>query len=484
MVVATLPEIQLVAMASQTAAVQGGKTTMEQSAVLLFELYPGVASRVATTLLRAGIDMTQTASRDQVLKMLGSSRGRIVVIGPSSSAKRDEALDLVLSIRDSYNSVAIVLVVADSSEDLAIAALRAGVNEYVRLAELEEELPAAVARCMRLTESTAHSPSDGADADGGIIGQSPAMRTIRARIEKIAQSDSNVLITGETGTGKELFAELVHRKSRRRHHPFVAINCAAIPDTLLESELFGHSKGAFTGADAVQDGRLKAANRGTVFLDEIGDMSAYSQAKILRVLENKEIQRLGCARGIPVDVRVVAATNQDLEQLARENKFRRDLFFRLNVAHIHLPPLRERKEDLPALIEHYVEHFNREFRARIRRVTDGALHCLFAYDWPGNIRELKNVLESVFAEGPQAEIALEDLPVNFRMRCAELKSLPADERGRLLWALTATNWNKSKAAQKLQWSRMTLYRKMERYNILQKPDADTRTAHVGRTSPA
>jgi transcriptional regulator with PAS, ATPase and Fis domain len=200
-------------------------------------------------------------------------------------------------------------------------------------------------------------------------------------------------------------------------------------------------------------------------------MSAYSQAKILRVIENKEIQRLGCSRGIPVNIRVVAATNQDLDQLSRENKFRRDLFFRLNVTRIHLPPLRERKEDLPSLIEHYVDEFSRQFHSKVHRVTDEALDCMFCYDWPGNIRELRNLLESIFGEDPRTDISLRDLPSNFRMRCAELKSLPEDERGRLLWALAATNWNKSKAAEKLQWSRMTLYRKMERYKILREPIA-------------
>ena len=454
---------------------------MGQGAVLLFETCPALVNRVSATLLRAGFEITRIANRDQLLKNLTSQRARIVVVGLSPSVKKEESLELVRSIHDEYGFVAVVLVVADSSEDLAIAALRAGVSEYVRFPLLEEELPAAVLRCLRLTErEEEHAVAEEAE-ESGIIGESSAMRTIRARIEKIAQSDSNVLITGETGTGKELFAELVHQKSRRRNRPFVTINCAAIPDSLLESELFGHSKGAFTGADSMQDGKLKAADHGTIFLDEIGDMSAYSQAKILRVLENKEIQRLGCTRGIPVDVRVVAATNQDLDQLGRENKFRRDLFFRLNVTHIHLPPLRERKEDLPALVDYYLEQFSRQFHIKIKRVTDDTLDCLFSYDWPGNIRELRNLLESIFAEGPQGEITLQDLPVNVRLRCAELKSLPEDERGRLLWALTATNWNKSKAAAKLRWSRMTLYRKMERYNILREREIDPRAGELRRS---
>jgi len=442
---------------------------MLRNSVFVFETYSPFEDRVSAPLLRAGFGVIRTTNKDQLLKGLRSRHGQAVVLCPSSSARTEDSLELVRYIHEMYGYVPVILVVANSSEDFAIAALRAGVNEYVRFPFSAEELLSAVQRCLRFAESDAAQLNQvSAHAENGIIGESPAMREIRARIERLASSDTNVLITGETGTGKELFAELVHKRSRRRDKPFIAINCAAIPDTLLESELFGHVKGAFTGADSKQDGRLKAADQGTLFLDEIGDMSAYSQAKILRVIENKEIQRLGCPRGIPVDVRVVAATNQDLDQLSRENKFRRDLFFRLNVARIHLPPLRERKEDLPSLIDHYVGVFSRQFRHKVQGVTDEALDCMFAYDWPGNIRELKNLLESIFAEGPRAEIAFDDLPTHFRIRCAELKSLPEDERGRLLWALAATNWNKSKAAAKLHWSRMTLYRKMERYNILRE----------------
>jgi DNA-binding NtrC family response regulator len=441
---------------------------MEQGAIFVFDTASAFVDRVRAPLLSAGFEVIGAASVAELSDGLRARRGQVVILGPSLPARADESLVLAQFIHDTFGLVPVILVVANSSENFAIAALRAGVNEYVRLERADAELPDAVRRCLRLAEGDRAQYETIATPQDGIIGESPAMREIRARIDRLAPSDSNVLITGETGTGKELFAALVHKKSRRRDKPFVPINCAAIPDTLLESELFGHAKGAFTGADSVQDGRLKAADQGTLFLDEIGDMSAYSQAKILRVIENKEIQRLGCSRGIPVNIRVVAATNQDLDQLSRENKFRRDLFFRLNVTRIHLPPLRERKEDLPSLIEHYVDEFSRQFHSKVHRVTDEALDCMFCYDWPGNIRELRNLLESIFAEDPQTDISLQDLPSNFRMRCAELKSLPEDERGRLLWALAATNWNKSKAAEKLRWSRMTLYRKMERYNIFRE----------------
>jgi transcriptional regulator with PAS, ATPase and Fis domain len=327
------------------------------------------------------------------------------------------------------------------------------------------ELGLALNRCLGSADNLTELEPAGGFPLEGIIGESATMREIRSRVSRVATSDSNVLITGETGTGKELLAEAVHRKSSRRLKPLVAINCAAIPDTLLESELFGYAKGSFTGADSHNEGRLKAADQGTVFLDEIGDMTAYAQAKILRMLESKEIQRLGCNRGIPLDVRVIAATNQDLEQLSKENKFRKDLYFRLNVARIHLPPLRERREDLLSLVDYYLGRFNRRFGRKVRGLTEEAMECLLAYDWPGNVRELKNLLESIFVEVSAQEISLADLPMHLRLRCDELKSLAGNERERLLWALSAMNWNKSRAADKLNWSRMTLYRKMARYNI-------------------
>jgi DNA-binding NtrC family response regulator len=422
------------------------------------------AEGLRAALSRSGFEMLSAFDECGVLRALRTERADILILGPITQTGLERHFELVREIRNTSN-LPIVLIVLNSSEDLAITALRAGASEYLKWPVSHQELVGAIRRCLSADNAEALSESSVHQVDG-IIGDSVAMREIRARADKLALSDSTVLITGETGTGKELFADVLHKRSRRRDKPFIAINCAAIPDSLLESELFGHAKGAFTGADAGNSGRLKAADQGTVFLDEIGDMSAYSQAKILRLIENKEVQRLGCHRGIPVDVRVIAATNQDLEQLSRENKFRKDLFFRLNVARIHLPPLRERKEDLPSLINHYIGYFCRRFGRRKQGITEEALDCLCSYDWPGNVRELKNLIESIFVENPPGDISPRDFPANLRQRCAELKLLSGDERERLLWALATTNWNKSKAAAKLRWSRMTLYRKMARYNIL------------------
>lgn len=301
-----------------------------------------------------------------------------------------------------------------------------------------------------------------------MIGESLALREIRAAMGEIASTDSNLLITGETGTGKELVAELVHKNSPRAHKPFVCINCAAIPDSLLESELFGYERGSFTGAYASNKGKLKFGDGGTIFFDEIGDMSPYAQAKILRVVESREVQRLGGKENIPLNVRFIAATNQNLEQSVSENKFRKDLYFRLNVANIHLSPLRDRKEDIPSLFDHYIRELNGQFGREVEGFTEETLESLLRYDWPGNVRELKNLLEATVANFRHRRISSADLPEQFRRRLRDAKHLPLDERYPLLSVLISTNWNISKAAQKLHWSRMTVYRKMEKYHINRK----------------
>jgi transcriptional regulator with PAS, ATPase and Fis domain len=292
------------------------------------------------------------------------------------------------------------------------------------------------------------------------------MREIKAYIGKVAVTDSTVLITGETGTGKELVAELLHRKSLRQKKPLICVNCAAIPETLIESELFGYDRGAFTGAYTAKDGLLKAAAGGTIFFDEIGEMSLSAQAKVLRALECKEVYPVGGKHRVPLDVRILAATNQELESLVEGDKFRTDLFFRLNVARIHLPPLRDRKEDLPLLCAHYVQEFNRRFQAAVEGLSAEVWDTFQRYSWPGNVRELKNVLEAAFINRPSRTIGCLDLPAAFRRRCHDIPTLPPDERQRVLAALLATNGNKSKAAEQLHCSRMTLYRKLTKYQIV------------------
>lgn len=305
-----------------------------------------------------------------------------------------------------------------------------------------------------------------------MVGESQAMCDIKAHLGRVAGMDSTVLITGESGTGKELIAEMIHRQSARRQDPFVCINCAAIPDALLESELFGYERGAFTGALSKRDGLLKQANGGTIFFDEIGDMSLYAQAKVLRAIETKVVCPLGGNRSAAVDIRIIAATNQDLKRLMEEGKFRQDLYFRLNVTTLRLPPLRQRKEDIPLLLTHYLRELNRRLGREVQGFTEQALTCLIRYEWPGNVRELKNLVEAVMVNRPSRWIDVEDFfePLDHGPQ----EEMPQQtERDRLLAVLFATNWNKSKAAQQLHWSRMTLYRKIEKYHLVSSPHAVT-----------
>ena len=293
------------------------------------------------------------------------------------------------------------------------------------------------------------------------------MNELREYIPKVARSDANVLIVGETGTGKERVAELIHYASQRSTEPFVCINCAALPESLIESELFGFERGAFTGAQDGYLGKMRLAAGGTIFLDEIGDLSLAAQAKLLRAIESREVFPLGGRRVVTINARFIAAVNRDLEPLIAEQKFRSDLFYRLNVARIFLPPLKERKEDIPQLLFYFLDQFNEKLSERVGRPSQELLQLLMSYEWPGNIRELRNLVEALFIDPPRGPIAFEDLPESFRQILAGYVVETVPEKDRLVSTLSETNWNKSKAAAQLNWSRMTLYRKLAKYKITQ-----------------
>jgi DNA-binding NtrC family response regulator len=302
-----------------------------------------------------------------------------------------------------------------------------------------------------------------------LAGSGPAAARIRSQIAKIAATNANVLITGESGTGKDLAAELIHKNSARRLRKFVAVNCAAVPESLLESELFGHVRGAFTGANTARAGKLEHAAGGTLFLDEIGDMSLVAQAKILRAVETRVIQRLGSNVDTPIEVRLIAATNQDLELLMRTRRFRQDLYFRLNVVRLNLPPLRDRREDIPELVEKILQELAHQQGTPARRIDCEVLGRLQAHDWPGNIRELRNVVESIVVFSSSSAIGISDIPRDIRQTLRSCSLTSADERGKILTALVSTGWNRNRAAEILHCSRMTLYRKMVRLSIGSDP---------------
>lgn len=310
------------------------------------------------------------------------------------------------------------------------------------------------------------SASDMRDLAGfPLVGGSAAMRGVLAYAAKVARSTSTVLITGETGTGKENIARFIHRHSDRRERRLVCIDCAALPCDLLEGELFGYERGAFTSAARAFQGKLALADGGTVMLDEIGELPMAVQAKLLRFLESREVFGLGASSPRRIDVRILAATNQDLDRLVGTSAFRSDLFFRLNVARIHLPPLRSRVEDIPELVDHYVHDLSQRTSLRIGALTAEAIDQLMRYAWPGNVRELRNMVEALFLDPPADRVGLRDLPPNIARLLIQHEQGGASERSRIVSALSATRWNKCRAAERLHWSRMTLYRKMAKYAI-------------------
>ncbi len=410
-----------------------------------------------------------------------SSPCLLVLNAPESA----QVLSVALAIQQNHNAIPVLLAVSRGSEDLAVAAFRAGITDYFRLPGEESALLSALQRFMHSGDDQSSRHQSGNDRPGGhpqdpvaptqkvddspFIGDSQPMHAVKHNMARIAGSNSNVLITGETGTGKELVASAIHEMSARRNRPFLCVNCAAIPDALFESEWFGYERGAFTGAHLRTAGWMESSHQGTMFLDEIGDMSLFAQAKLLRVIENKEFHRLGGKTNIRVDVRFIAATNRNLEEMASDGKFRQDLYYRLNIARVHLPPLRDRRDDIPPLLRHYMQEFSSQNENRVTGMTDEVWNCLMDYDWPGNIRELKNVLESIFVNSPQGKICFADLPDQFRKMIERAASPADDERQQLITALTRTNWNKSKAAEALRWSRVTLYRKMHKYRIYSGP---------------
>lgn len=365
-------------------------------------------------------------------------------------------------------AVPIFLIAQQRSESLAVGALKAGVADYFRPPFCSDDLLAGIDR--KLSLLTARRPA-GQKEDHfatGMVGSSQVMADLKGLLQRVSMVESTVLITGETGTGKELAAKSIHENSARAWRPMVSINCAALPDSLVESELFGYERGAFTGAATKTRGRFEQAHGGTVFLDEIGDMTPFAQAKILRVIEDRHIVPLGGGATIPMDFRLIAATNREPEALMEDGFFRDDLFYRLNVARVHMPSLRKHREDIPLLVEHGIRRLNRQFKRNVKGLKEDVVKLLLRYEWRGNVRELMNVLEGAYINLPSKHIEYADLPSHFKHKLSESQNLPSDERRRIMAALLETNWNKSTAAAKLKWSRMTLYRKMAKHRIFEK----------------
>ena len=324
-----------------------------------------------------------------------------------------DGMGLLRKLQQDFPEVPVVMITAHGSVESAVEAVKLGAFDYLEKPFEQEQIRQIVAKAMRTHELARRDARPEEPSGRGrfrLIGSAPVIRQIFAVVEKVADTPSTVLITGESGTGKELIARALHENSSRHKGPFIKINCAAIPKTLMESELFGYEKGAFTGAVGAKPGRFELAHGGTLFLDEIGEIPVEMQVKLLRVLQESEFERVGGIKTIKVDVRLVTATNRDLLHEIEEETFREDLFYRLNVVPIHIPPLRDRREDIPLLAEHFIAKFNDRLKKQITGITPDAVACLIAYHWPGNIRELENLMERtmLFCEGPL--IRARDLP--------------------------------------------------------------------------
>jgi len=400
-----------------------------------------------------------------------------------------DGLEVLERIKAVNDALPVIIVSGHGTTTTAVEAIKKGALDFIDKPFSRDRIDVTVRNVLnqsRLKDEN-RSLKQTLEARYQMIGESPALRQVMEAIRRAAPTNATVLIQGESGVGKELVARMIHRNSLRSRERFVQVNCAAIPDDLIESELFGHEKGSFTGATEKQIGKFEQADHGTIFLDEIGDMSLKTQAKVLRVLQEGEVERLGSARTIKVDVRVIAATNKNLEEEIEQGHFREDLYFRLAVIPISVPPLRERMDDIPALVKHFTELFSREHNLHPKRVSPAALDVLQRYRWKGNIRELRNTIERLVIMTPGDEIGVHELPESLRVdrsaRAADNKNADGGaaggtlrefkevaERKFLVEKLRENGWNISKTAEIIGTPRSNLYKKLEQYNIRQETD--------------
>ncbi len=382
-----------------------------------------------------------------------------------------DGIELQRRLHEIDPALAVIIMTGYATVESAVEAMKNGAYDYLKKPLDPEEVSVKVHKAitqrktqqenvmLRETVAEVAKPSE-------LVGQSVAMQRVFEAIETVGPTDATVLITGESGTGKELVARAVHAASPRRFHPLVVIHCGALTETLLESELFGHEKGAFTGAQYRKKGKFEVAEGGTVFLDEIGDISLKTQTDLLRVLQEREIVRVGGNQPIKVDFRCIAATNKDLEKLIEEGKFRPDLFYRLNVFRIELPPLRDRRDDIPLLVNHFVHKFAMQMNKRINRVAPAAMYMLQQYDWPGNVRELENAVERAMVVAQEPELREQDFILKSKAAAEEngsAKTLEDIERAHILRVLEECGGNQTRTAEVLDIDRVTLHNKLKKY---------------------
>jgi two-component system response regulator HydG len=456
--------------------------------VLVVDDDPSMCALLESELRSRGFQVATHLGADEAFERMGREDFDAVVT--DLRMRGMNGLGLCARIVENRPDIPVIVMTAFGSLEMAVDTIRAGASDFLTKPFDIEELVIALERALgqrnlrrevkRLQGMVAET-----QREGELLGASAPMRKVYDRIARLAEAEASaVLITGESGTGKELVAKALHRRSRRSVGPFVAINCAAMPEALLESELFGHAKGAFTDAKSAKKGLFLEANGGTVFLDEVGELPLTVQPKLLRVLETRSVRAVGGSVEVPFDVNLVTATNRDLETAVAERRFREDLFYRINVVHLDLPPLRARGSDTLLLAQHFLERFAARAGKPVLQLSSAVAEKLLAYAWPGNVRELQNCMEHAVALARFDEITVEDLPERIRSyRSAnvlvvgddpsELVSMEVVERRYILRVLEAVGGNRSMAARVLGYDRKTLYRRLESYGVpTDKPDKD------------
>jgi two-component system, NtrC family, response regulator AtoC len=464
--------------------------------ILVADDEPNLRRVLGAILTRDGYEVLQAADGAEALELADSG---VDVVITDLRMPRVDGMEVLRRLVVDHADVPVIMITAHGSVDSAVEAVKLGAFDYVEKPFEQDHIRQIVSKAVRQSEAQRRAPRTLGHEDVsqhgrfGIVGESPSMRQIFSVIEKVADTPSTVLITGESGTGKELVAKALHEHSARKGSPFIKINCAAIPKTLMESELFGYEKGAFTGAVGSKPGRFELADKGTLFLDEIGEIPVEMQVKLLRALQESEFERVGGIKTLKVDVRLITATNRDLEREIKGGNFREDLFYRLNVVPLHIPPLRERREDIPLLAEHIIRKFNERLKKKVDGLDQEALDRLTVYSWPGNIRELENVLERTLlfcdsplirvgdlppeiagAAGASVPVSQSSLPVGDRATGPHsLKEIVRAEterveRQHIVRALDETGGNVTQAAKLLKISRKSLQMKMKEFGLRER----------------
>ena len=454
----------------------------KQASILIVDDEPSVRDSLLHWFRKDGFRVATAANATLALQTLEQSSFDVVLLDIRMPGM--DGMELQARIHAIDAKIVVIMMTAFATVDTAVRALKQGAFDYVTKPIDPDELSHLVGRAMKeknLEAENTQLRETLAELSAGdfIVGQSPSMQNVMAMIAQVAQTNATVMIRGESGTGKELVARTIHANSPRKYFPIVPVNCGALPDSLLESELFGHEKGAFTGAQFRRKGRLEMADNGTLFLDEIGTITPKMQVDLLRVLETSEVMRLGGSHPVKLDFRVVCATHEDLEKAVAEGRFRQDLYYRINVFGIKLPALRERREDIPSLARHFLQKLAREMDKQVSEFSPEAMQKLLAYEWPGNVRELANAIERAMVVSRGGVIVPDDLP--FAIAGVPSAAVPGTgslaemEKVHIAATLARTSWNISQAADVLEIDRATLYNKIKKYGLQRSP-ADSATS--------